>query len=188
MPNYASSDRVANIQVSLIKQMPLMAYRLVQEGKWAAEDIVSLGQGIPSMTTPGYITDSLVRSLQTDSSIGKYSLQPGLPTLKGAIAQNLSARTRKQVDPDKEIFISVGAMEALAIIFQVLLNKGDEVILADPGYASHIEQVILAEGKPVFVPLESENNWQFNIERLREKITPRTKAIVVCNPSNPTGM
>ena len=75
------SPRVLNIKVSLIKQMPLKAHRLVLDGKWKQSDILSLGQGIPSMQTPKYIREAVLEQLQTDDKICKYSLQPGVPEL-----------------------------------------------------------------------------------------------------------
>lgn len=181
------SNRVKNIEVSLIKQMPLKAHKLVLDGKFKPDEIVSLGQGIPSMATPKYITDYVIEKLQSDDKICKYSLQPGTPELKQAIATDLKEKTGRKVDPNKEIFVSVGAMEALAAGLSTILNKDDEIILADPSYSSHIEQILFAEGKPVFVPLNPDKNWEFDLKVFKQKITPRTKAIIICNPANPTG-
>ncbi len=77
-------------------------------------------------------------------------------------------------------------MEALSAAVLTVVDRGDEVILPSPNYASHIEQVLLAEGVPVFVPLH-EADWQLDIEGMRRAVTPRTKAIILCNPHNPTG-
>jgi aminotransferase len=80
----------------------------------------------------------------------------------------------------------VGAMEGLTAGMLTVVDHGDEVILPSPNYASHIEQALLAEGVPVFVPL-IESDWQLDVEAIRRAITPRTRAIVLCNPHNPTG-
>jgi len=184
--NYIS-HQVKNIEISLIKQMPIKAHKLVLEGKLKQKDIVSLGQGIPSMATPRYIREAVIKQLKTDDKICKYSLQPGVPELKQAIAKKLTKKANRPVDAEKEIFISAGAMEALAVGISTVVQKGDEVILADPSYSSHIEQVLFAGGKPVFVPLDANNNWEFDIAKLKQKITKKTKAIIICNPSNPTG-
>lgn len=173
------STRAKSIAVSAIKQMPLLAQ--------SVPNAVSLGQGIPSLPTPLYIRNKIIKLLRSDAAIGKYSLQPGVPALKAAIAKKLSAIAKRAIDPEKEIFISAGAMEALATAITAVVDRGDEVIVFDPGYASHIEQVLFAEGKPIFVPLNEKNGWALDTNALKKAITKKTKAIIVCSPSNPTG-
>jgi aminotransferase len=172
------SRRVARITISAIKEMPLIA------GKVGG--CVSLGQGIPSFPTPPHIIEAVYRRMREDPDIGKYTLGPGMPELREAVAGCLSRQTGRAVDPDKEICITVGAMEALSAAVLTVVDRGDEVILPSPNYASHIEQVLLAEGVPVFVPL-LEADWQLDIEAIGKAVTPRTKAIILCSPHNPTG-
>ncbi|RTL42699.1 MAG: pyridoxal phosphate-dependent aminotransferase [Candidatus Melainabacteria bacterium] len=174
------SRRVAQITVSAIKQMPILASKV--------PGCVSLGQGIPSPNTPLFIREAVIKALQSDGAVGKYSLQPGIPRLKELIAQDLM-RTRNipQINPETEIFVSCGGMEALATGIATIVDKGDEVILNSPSYSSHIEQILFSEGVPVFVPLDEGAEWTLNIEALRKAITKRTKAIILCSPSNPTG-
>jgi aminotransferase len=172
------SQRVAQITISAIKEMPLIASKL--------GGCVSLGQGIPSFPTPAHIIEAVSLRMREDPDSGKYTLGPGLPVLREAVAVELSRRIARKVDPDKEICVTVGAMEALSTAVLTVVDRGDEVILPSPNYASHIEQVLLAEGVPVFVPL-FEANWQLNVEGIQKAITPRTKAMILCNPHNPTG-
>lgn len=172
------SRRVREISISAIKEMPLLASRI--------GGCVSLGQGIPSFATPGHIVEAVFRAMARDPDGGKYTLGPGLPELREAVARDLGARTGIPVDGDREICITVGAMEALAAAVLTVVDRGDEVILPSPNYASHIEQVLLAEGIPVFVPLE-ESAWQLDVGRIRDAVTQKTRAIVLCNPHNPTG-
>lgn len=174
------SKRVAQITVSAIKQMPLLASKV--------EGCVSLGQGIPSPNTPLFIRNAVIEALKNDVAIGKYSLQPGVPKLKELIAQDLM-RTRKiaNVDPDSEIFVSCGGMEALAAGIATIVDHGDEVILNSPSYSSHIEQILFAEGVPKFVALEEGAEWTLDPKALRKAITNKTKALILCSPSNPTG-
>ena len=148
---------------------------------------ISLGQGIPSFATPSFIVEEVVRSLREDGRIGKYSLQPGLPELKMEIAASLERRKGLAVDPEQEIFVSCGAMESLAASIATVVERGDEVLLPSPNYASHIEQILFAEGCPVFVPLIEEDGWKLDLDGFRRAVTPKTKAIVICNPMNPTG-
>jgi len=172
------SQRVRQISISAIKEMPLIACKV--------GDCVSLGQGIPSFPTPSHIVEAVCSVMRKDPHAGKYTLGPGMPQLREAVAGRLSVHIGRPVDPDTEICITVGAMEALLASILTVVERGDEVILPSPNYASHIEQVLLAEGVPVFAPLFVED-WQLNVEAIRDAITPRTKALILCNPHNPTG-
>ena len=172
------SKRVSQITISAIKEMPLLASKI--------GGCVSLGEGIPSFPTPSHIVEAVSRRMRDDPDSGKYTLGPGMPELREAIANHLNGQIGRTVDPDKEICVTVGARKALSAAVLTVVDRGDEVILPSPNYASHIEQVLLAEGVPVFVPL-FESNWQLNVEGIRKAVTPRTKAIILCNPHNPTG-
>jgi aminotransferase len=173
------AKRVAQISVSAIKQMPVLASKV--------QGCISLGQGIPSFATPSFIIEAVVEGLRREEWIGKYSLQPGLPALKEAIARRLKQTKRIDVDPETELFVSCGAMEALAAGLSTVIERGDEVLLPSPNYSSHIEQVLFAEGIPVFVPLIEEEGWRLDIRGFRESITEKTKGILICHPMNPTG-
>ncbi len=172
------STRVKNIQVSVIRQMPILASKI--------PDVISLGQGIPDLKTPKYIREGVIDMLQNSTDIGKYSLQPGVPELKKIIAENLSKKGNFKIDPDREICITAGAMEALAIVISSIIENDDEVLIFDPGYPSYMEQILFAGGKPVSVALTQE--WKLDIGTLRQAVSPKTKAIIVCNPANPTGI
>jgi len=173
------SRRVSQISVSAIKQMPVLAREVA--------GAVSLGQGIPSFGTPVFITKVISEALTKDEWIGKYSLQPGLPELKHEIARYLQWKKGISVDAETELFVSCGAMEALAAGIATVVDRGDEVLIPTPNYASHIEQVLFAEGIPVFVPLLEEQGWRLDVEGFRKAITKKTRAIIICNPMNPTG-
>src|SRR5579885_1333919 len=174
------SKRVSQITVSAIKQMPILAAKV--------GGCVSLGQGIPSFSTPEFIREAVINELQTNQAIGKYSMQPGLPALIEATARDLE-RTRgiQGIDAENQIFITCGGMEALATAISTIIDRGDEVILPSPTYSSHIEQILFAEGQPVFVPLLEEQGWKLDIAAVKKAITSKTKAIILCNPVNPTG-
>jgi len=171
--------RVAQISVSAIKQMPVLAAKV--------EGCISLGQGIPSFPTPSFITEGVIEALKHEDWIGKYSLQPGLPALKQAVARRLGQTKGIGVDPETELFISCGAMEALAAGLATIIERGDEVLLPSPNYSSHIEQILFAEGIPVFVPLIEEEGWRLDIRGFEKAVTSKTKAILICHPMNPTG-
>lgn len=172
------SKRVRGIKVSAIKEMPLIAARV--------GGCVSLGQGIPSFATPAHIVEAVHQALTETDWAGKYSLQPGMPELRAQAAAFMARERGAEYDPATEIGITVGAMEGLLTAFLTLVEPGDEVLVPDPTYEPHLEQIRLAEGIPVFVPLGRED-WGLDPERWERAVTPRTKALVLCNPANPTG-
>ncbi len=175
--HYPVSRRVRNIAPSATKEMALVAAGI--------EGCVSLGQGVPSFATPAHIIEAVTRVLQEDPGSGKYSLQTGMAALRKRIAAYLLAEKNIRVDPDREICVTVGGMEALLTTILTVVDTGDEVILPSPTYASYIEQITLAGGMPIFVPLT--DTWGLDLPAIRAAITPRTRAIIVCNPGNPTG-
>ncbi|MBN2428423.1 MAG: pyridoxal phosphate-dependent aminotransferase [Deltaproteobacteria bacterium] len=172
------SKRVGQIEISATKEMPIVAAKV--------GGCVSLGQGIPSFATPKHITEAVCHALQGDAAIGKYSLQTGMPELRREIARTLKREQGIDRDPESEILVTVGGMEALVCAILTLVERGDEVLMPSPTYASHVEQVLLAEGVPVMVPLRTED-WGLDLEALDRAVTPRTRLVVICNPSNPTG-
>jgi len=173
------AKRVAQISVSAIKQMPVLASRV--------EGCISLGQGIPSFPTPSFITEKVIEALKHEDRIGKYSLQPGMPALKQAVARRLGQTRGITVNAETDLFISCGAMEALAAGLATVVERGDEVLLPSPNYSSHIEQILFAEGIPVFVPLIEEQGWKLDVRGFEKAVTKKTKAMVLCHPMNPTG-
>lgn len=172
------SKRALAITVSAIKEMPMLAARL--------GGCVSLGQGIPSFATPEHIREAVIRTLREDPDCGKYTLGPGMPALRAAAADWLRAAYGVPADPETEVLVTVGAMEGLLAAILTVVEPRDEVIMPGPNYASHIEQVLLAGGTPVFAPLRP-GDWSLDLDAVRAALTPRSKAIIVCTPHNPTG-
>ena len=173
------SEKIKKCPVSAIKELNMRG--LDNKGS------ISLGQGVPSEPTPAYIRERVAQYLKNEETIGRYAPQPGLTKLRVAIAEWQNSLYRKVKLKKENVLVTVGGMEGLFATCTAFLNPGDEVLLFDPSYASHIEQVILAGGTPVYVPLSFENNWSFDVDELKKKISKKTKALVLCNPSNPTG-
>ncbi|PID71651.1 MAG: aminotransferase [Desulfobulbus propionicus] len=146
---------------------------------------VSLGQGVPGFTTPHHIIAAVKDALQNKPESCVYTLQNGLFELRQALARQLKKEKGVEIDPETEICITVGAMEGLLDALFAVTDPGDEVLLPSPTYASYTEQVLLANACPVFVPLD--NQWQLDFQALEQAITARTKALMLCNPGNPTG-
>ena len=115
-----------------------------------------------------------------------YSISSGLPELREEIAVKLRRDNNIDADPSR-IIVTVGAIEGLSAAIMATINPGDEVILPSPTYSTHVNQVVLASGVPVFVPTIEEEGFKWDIEGTRKAVTDKTKAILYCSPSNPTG-
>ena len=165
--------------VSEIKQMAMLSAKV--------EGAVSLAWGLPSFRTPDYIREEVIRRLNQDPDAGKYTLPDGLPEFRELVVKKHRAETGIQVCADKHVMATAGNMQGLNTLFHTMLDPGDEIILTDPCFASHIQQIILFNGKAVYWPLDESNNWRLDIDRLPGLITKKTQAIVLVSPSNPTG-
>ncbi|MCP4317695.1 MAG: pyridoxal phosphate-dependent aminotransferase [Hyphomicrobiales bacterium] len=174
-----ASNAVSAISISAIKEMAIRAAKL--------EDVASLTWGLPSFETPQTIRRAVVRLLDSDADIGKYTLPDGLPAFRQAAADAHRLATGIEIDPDRNVTITAGNMQGLNALFHVLINPGDEIIVTDPGFASHFQQIRLCGGKPVYWSLDEESGWQLDLDALVGLINSRTKAIVIVSPSNPTG-
>jgi aminotransferase len=175
----AISRNVTGMELSAIKDMAMRSARV--------EGAVSLAWGVPSFQTPEHIRRAVARALENDPDIGKYALPDGLAELRAAVADAHHGACGIDADPDSEIMITCGNMQGLNSLFHALLDPGDEVILTDPGFASHVQQIGLCGGKPVYWRLDEARGWQLDIDALPGLVTPRTKAILLVSPSNPTG-
>ncbi len=165
------------IRISPIKEMEIRSSKI--------SDVVSLAQGIPSFDTPLCIKRRAIEAIE-DGRVARYSLSPGILELREAIEYSLAKRNIFY-DFEKEIIVTAGSIEAITATFLALLEPGDEVLIPDPTYTSYQSAIKTARGIPVFVPLKEENGWDFDIEEFKKRITPKTKAILYCNPNNPTG-
>ena len=147
-------------------------------------DVISLGIGEPDMTTPKEICDAAKQAL--DLGYTHYTPNAGLPVLRKAIAEK-SYIKGLHYDPTKEIIITNGGMGALSLLFLVLLNEGDEILIPSPDYPLWTATATLAGGKVVHYICDESSEWYPDLEDMEKKITDKTKAIVIINPNNPTG-
>lgn len=149
---------------------------------------ISLGQGVPGEALPKYVLPEITREIIEKNDFNKYAPMAGLPDFRRDVAAHLMSRyPNHKINFEKNILITCGAAEACAIGLAAVLNPGDEVILFSPCYPSHVDHVCLSGGVPVFVNLDEKNGWALDIDKLLAAITKRTKAIIICNPVNPTG-
>jgi aminotransferase len=148
-------------------------------------DVISLGVGEPDFDTPERVVEAGVRSLRSGRT--HYSSNFGTLELREALSVHLARLYGVTYDPEREIVITVGASEALAATLAATIDPGDEVVLAEPSYVAYVPGIIFSGGVPVFVPTRPEDGWQLDPDAVEAAITPRTKALFLGYPSNPTG-
>lgn len=178
------AERVIHTSISVIKEMMYLAAQEKTKGK----SIVSLSVGIPFYPAPKHVHQHAISALNSKSDIDKYTLLIGLPELRKIIAEISSQSLGFKVLPE-EILVTPGSMSALLYSMLTLINPGDEVILPSPYFSSHAEQVSLASGKVIAVPMVEDAKFGFrlNLRAIEKAITKKTKAIIINNPQNPTG-
>jgi aspartate aminotransferase len=174
------AKRVQQLSPSPTLAITAKARQLKAEG----HDVISLGAGEPDVNTPMHIIEAAYQAMVNGKT--KYTPAAGIPELRKAILKKLQQDQGLEYRLD-QITVGAGAKHVLYNLFQVLINPGDEVIIPVPYWVSYPEQVKLAEGVPVYVEGKEENDFKLTPDRLRAAITPRTKAIILNSPSNPTG-
>ncbi|EST10542.1 pyridoxal phosphate-dependent aminotransferase [Sporolactobacillus laevolacticus] len=148
-------------------------------------DVIGLGAGQPDFNTPDFIIDAAMEAVKAGHT--KYTPTAGLPELKEAIINKL--KRDQGFDYDKsQIIVGNGAKHVLYLLFQALLNPGEEVIIPAPYWVSYPEQVKLAGGVPVSIITTQEKHFKITVEDLEKIATSKTKALILNSPSNPTGM
>lgn len=149
------------------------------------DDVISLGIGEPDFDTPQPILDAGLDSLQRGET--HYTSNAGLIELRESLSAHLESMYGVSYDPRSEIVITVGVSEALYLALTAILEPGEEVLIPTPCFVAYQAEVILAGGTPVEIPSRVEDNFQPNLEALQAAVTPRTKAILIGYPNNPTG-
>ncbi len=175
-PRYLA-ERVATLKPSGIRKF----FDIVATMK----DVISLGIGEPDFTTPESILQAGIRSLQSGQT--HYTSNSGTLELRRALSDHLNRLYGISYDPKDELVISVGVSEALYLALTALLNPGEEVIIPTPCFVAYQAEVILAGGVPVEIPSRMENQFEPVPAEIEAAITPRTKAILLGYPNNPTG-
>lgn len=152
--------------------------------KAEGHDILAFGAGEPDFDTPDHIKQAAIDALAKGKT--KYTPSAGIPELKNAIIEKLKRENGLEYKPG-EVIVSVGGKHSLYNIFQAIIDEGDEVIIPAPYWVSYPEQVKLAQGTPVIIETDDVNGFAPTPEQLAWAVTPKTKAIVLNSPSNPTG-
>ncbi|MDD4752815.1 MAG: aminotransferase class I/II-fold pyridoxal phosphate-dependent enzyme [Desulfitobacteriaceae bacterium] len=177
MPEKFISPTLKTIPPSGIRKF----FDLVSQTK----DVISLGIGEPDFVSPWHAREACVYSLEKGYTM--YTSNLGLPELRTAIAKYLAERFGLEYDPKDEIIVTVGASEAVDMAFRTVISQGDEVLIPEPCYVSYNPCAILAGGVPISLETNQETGFKVTPEMLEKSITPKTKAVVLSYPNNPTG-
>lgn len=168
-----------------VKNIPPSGIRKYFELLRGLEDGISLGIGEPDFQTPWHIRDAGIYSLE--KGFTKYTPNAGLSDLRGAISRYLKRRFELEYSPTGQILVTVGGSEGLDLAFRCLLEAGDEVIIPTPSFVCYGPLVSMMHGVPIYVQTKAVNEFRLTAEELKAAITPRTKAVVLPFPCNPTG-
>ena len=171
------SERVVNLPPSGIRKF----FDVVNE----MDDAISLGVGEPDFDTPWHIREEGIYSLEKGRTF--YTSNSGLKDLKVEICNYLKRRCDVLYDPNSEVLVTVGGSEAIDLALRAMLEPGDEVLIPQPSYVSYVPCTILANGTPVVIELEEKDDFRLTPEKLLEKITPKSKILILPFPNNPTG-
>jgi aminotransferase len=176
------SDRVQRTTPALID----LIGRACAERRRAGGRLFPLAQAVPDFPPPPPVRAALEAAL-ADERTHRYSVDPGLPELRRAIAEVLGARRGARWDPEEQVLVTAGANLAFAEVLPALIDPGDEVLLLSPYYLNHGMAIDLFGGRTVEVPLDPARGFGVDFEALEGAVSPRTRALVLVNPANPTG-
>ena len=174
------SDRLNRLSPSATLAMSQKSSELQAQGI----DVVNMSVGEPDFPTPQHIKAAAVKAIEENWT--KYSPVPGYPDLKKAISNKLKTENGLDYAPN-QILVSNGAKQSVCNAIMAIVNAGDEVIIPAPYWVSYPQMVLLAEGTPVFVEAKIEQDFKITPEQLEAAISPRTRALILCSPCNPTG-
>lgn len=175
-------DRCLNARVAAV---PPSGIRRFFDLAATMKDTISLGVGEPDFITPYHIRNAAINSIVDGET--QYTPNRGLLALREEISGYLQKRYQITYDPQKEILVTVGASESIDVALRALISDGDEVLVPEPSYVSYSPSVIFAGGTPVGVETRESTDFRLSAQRVREAITPRTKALILPYPNNPTG-
>ncbi len=159
---------------------------IIMDATRGKTDLADLSSGNPNMPMPAFIRERLQADL--DVGYARYTDFYGLPELRERISGYLKAQCEIDADPGTEVLVTHGVQEGLYIVMRTILLPGDEVLIPSPHYGNYVFNSVACGARPVLVPLRQEDGFQPDCERLEAAITPRTKALVFSNPSNPLGV
>ncbi|WP_018756206.1 aminotransferase class I/II-fold pyridoxal phosphate-dependent enzyme [Paenibacillus terrigena] len=149
------------------------------------KDIITLGVGEPDFSTPWHVREACVYSLERGKT--KYTSNAGIPELREAIGQYLNDEFHVEYDPGNEVLVTVGGSEAIDLALRALIAPGDEILIPEPCYITYSPITAIGGGIPVGIETFAKDQFKLKAESLKAAITPRSKVLILCYPSNPTG-
>lgn len=180
-----SSKSMKNYLTPTVRDIPPSGIRKFFDLVSGSKDIISLGVGEPDFATPWHVRDAAVVSLERGFT--KYTPNSGLPELREEIVRYLHENFRITYDPVKEVIVTIGGSEAIDLALRALISPGDEILIPEPCYISYSPITTLSGGVVVGIETTAKDNFKLTAEALKAKITPQSKLLVLCYPSNPTG-
>ena len=171
------SDKIKEIKPSGIRKFFDLAGSM--------EGVISLGVGEPDFQTPWIVRKSAINTLEKKRII--YTANSGLAELRKEISNYILKKNKVSYNPDNEIIVTVGGSEAIDISIRALINPGDEVLIVEPCFVCYSPIVELMHGVPVPISTKHEDNFKLTAKALKEKITDKTKILILPFPNNPTG-
>lgn len=157
----------------------------IRDMMYSVKDPFRLDQGDVSFDAPDTVKSAMARALAENKT--HYLQSTGVPRLRELMAEKMRTKNRIPIEDVDEVLVTNGGIHALFVMFQGLLEPGDEVLLPDPVWPPTAGHVIAAQAKPVFVPIRESLGWRYDLDELKRAITPKTRAIYINSPHNPTG-
>jgi aminotransferase len=169
----------------LVRDIPPSGIRKFFDLVAGSKDIISLGVGEPDFVTPWRFREAAIYSLEQGRTT--YTHNAGLPELREAISEYLHTQFAVKYEPSNEVLVTVGGSEAIDLALRALVTPGDEILVPEPSYISYSPITKITGGVPVGIETFAKDNFKLQPEALRAAITPKSKVLILCYPSNPTG-
>ncbi|CAM2994532.1 aminotransferase class I/II-fold pyridoxal phosphate-dependent enzyme [Paenibacillus sediminis] len=169
----------------LVRQIPPSGIRKFFDLVSGNKDIITLGVGEPDFVTPWHVREACVYSLERGFTT--YTSNAGIPELREAISNYLDSSFHVSYDPRDQIIVTVGGSEAIDLSLRALITPGDEILIPEPSYISYSPITMIGGGIPVGIETFAKDQFKLTAEALESKITPKSKVLILCYPSNPTG-
>ena len=174
-----------NFVSKTIQDLPFSGIRKFFDVASEMKDVISLGVGEPDFITPWNIREEAIFSLEQRRTM--YTSNAGMPKLRKEISRYMNTRYDLTYDPITQVLVTVGASEGIDVALRAIIDPGDEILVVEPCFVSYKPCVQMAGGVPVVVPTSAENDFRVTVEDIASRITPKTKAIMLSYPNNPTG-
>lgn len=183
---FTDSNKAMSSYLSpLVREIPSSGIRKFFDLVGGNKDIITLGVGEPDFTTPWHMREACVYSLERGFT--SYTSNAGTPELREAISEYLNEQFDVRYDPNNEIIVTVGGSEAIDLALRALIVPGDEILVPEPCYISYSPITSIGGGIPVGIETFAKDEFKLTAEALEAKITPKSKVLILCYPSNPTG-